>query len=291
MNKSSINLSIKSFIMIFLAGVISAVGVSFFFYPVKLYDSGVAGLSLFLNQLTTLSVSVFLIVVNIPIFLFGLKRQGKEFTIYSVFAVAVFSAATYVFMHLLPIDLNQTSPIAGTDLLLCAIFGGVICGVGSGIAIRNGGAIDGVEVLSIIFAKKIGISLGSFVMIFNVVLYVICGIVMQSWEVALYSIVAYFIGSKVVDYVVEGFDSDKCAMIVTVKSDEIADALSEEFESSGTIIEATGGYSKEKKEVLYFVVNRFQINKMKVIVHGIDPDAFISLLDTREIIPAVTKKD
>lgn len=284
--KRAQSFNLKNFLLILLGGVISAVGVSFFFYPVSLYDSGVSGLSMFLNQITSVPISVFLIAINIPLFLFGLRRQGKIFTIYSVFAVVVFSIATYIFMHLLPYDLESVSPLAGTDRLLCAIFGGVICGIGSGLAIRNGGAIDGIDVLSIIFAKKIGISLGSFVMIFNLIVYNICGIVMQSWEVPLYSIIAYFVGSRVVDYVVQGFDREKCAMIVTVKSDEISEALSEEFKASGTIIEATGGYTKDKKEIVYFIVNRFEINKMRSIVQGIDPSAFISLLDTTEIIRA-----
>ena len=127
-------------------------------------------------------------------------------------------------------------------------------------------------------------SIGSFVMAFNSLLYIVCGLVIQSWILPLYSIVTYFVGSRTVDYVVEGFDKSKCAMIVTTKAQEISDALSESFRSSGTIVDAIGGYSKEKKEIIYFIVNRFQINRLKTLAHQIDPAAFISLQDVSDII-------
>ena len=273
-------------LMLLVAGVINAFGVTMFLFPVKLYDSGISGLSMLLDQLTPafLPLSLFLIIINIPIFIFGLKRQGIAFTVYSIFAVAVYSFASFLIMDVLPVDVSFISPLAGTDLLLCAVFGGVISGVGSGITIRFGGAIDGIDVLSVVFAKKIGISIGTFVMLFNTVLYTICGIVLQSWILPLYSIVTYYVGSKVVDFITEGFDRAKCAMIVTVKANEISDALSEHFGSSGTIVKAIGGYSKEEKEIIYFIVNRFQINKLKIIVHNVDEYAFISLQEVADII-------
>lgn len=273
-------------LMLLVAGVINAFGVTMFLFPVKLYDSGISGLSMLLDQLTPafLPLSLFLIIINIPIFIFGLKRQGIAFTIYSIFAVAVYSFASFLIMDVLPVDVSFISPLAGTDLLLCAVFGGVISGVGSGITIRFGGAIDGIDVLSVVFAKKIGISIGTFVMLFNTALYTICGIALQSWILPLYSIVTYYVGSKVVDFITEGFDRAKCAMIVTVKANEISDALSEHFGSSGTIVKAIGGYSKEEKEIIYFIVNRFQINKLKIIVHNVDEYAFISLQEVADII-------
>ena len=121
-------------------------------------------------------------------------------------------------------------------------------------------------------------------MVFNTILYIICGIVINSWILPLYSIVTYFVGSKTVDFIVEGFDRSKCAMIVTTKADEISAALSEGFQAGGTIVSATGGYSKNSKQILYFIVNHFQINKLKTIVQAIDENAFISLQDVSDII-------
>ena len=275
-----------NFLWLFFAGVINAFGVMIFLYPLKLYDSGISGLSMFIDRITPpfLSMSIFLIAINIPIFIFGYKKQGLAFTIYSIFTVGIYSLFSFLIKDIFLIDVSSSSPLAGSDLLLCAIFGGVLSGIGSGLTIRFGGAIDGMEVLSIVFAKKIGLSIGTFVLIFNGILYIVCGIVFQSWALPLYSCIAYFIGSKTVDFVVEGFDRSKCAMIVTTKANDISNALSETFQSSGTIVNGIGGYTKQQKQVLYFVINHFQINKMKRIVHSIDEKAFISLHDVSDVI-------
>ena len=280
------NLKPINFPVLMLAGIINAFGVTLFLFPMKLYDSGISGLSMLLDQITPekWSLSVFLLIINIPLFIFGLKKQGAAFTVYSIFTICVYSVMSYLIMNVLPIDVEFASPLAGKDLLLCAIFGGVISGVGSGLTIRFGGAIDGVDVLSVIFAKRLGISIGSFVMAFNALLYVVCGIIIHSWILPLYSVVTYFIGSKTVDYIVEGFDRAKCAMIVTVKAPQITQALQDNFSSSGTIVSAIGGYSKEKKDIIYFIVGSFQIYKMKQLVQSIDPTAFISLHDVSDVI-------
>lgn len=280
------DIKLPYFLILTLAGIINAFGVTIFLFPVKLYDSGISGVSMLLDQVTPpqLTLSLFLIILNVPIFLFGLHKQGLSFTIYSIFTVLIYSLMSFLIMHVLPIDVSFVSPLAGSDLLLCAIFGGVISGVGSGLTIRFGGAIDGIDVLSVVFAKRIGLSIGTFVMIFNVILYIICGIVIKSWILPLYSIVTYFVGAKTVDFVIEGFDKAKCAMIVTTMAHEISDAISEEFQTSGTIVNATGGYSKEEKEIIYFIINHFQINKLKRIVHDIDAKAFISLQEVSDII-------
>lgn len=274
------------FVFLLLAGTINAFGVSLFLFPVKLYDSGISGLSMLLDQVTpsTLTLSLFLLLLNVPIFLFGWKKQGLAFTLYSLFAVGVYALVSFLIMHVLPIDVNLVSPLAGEDLLLCAVFGGLISGIGSGMTIRFGGAIDGMDVLSVIFAKKIGISIGSFVMIFNTLLYIACGMVIHSWILPLYSIVTYFVGSKTVDYIVEGLDRSMCAMIVTTQADRLTAALSEAFQAGGTIVSAIGGYSKDEKQIIYFIVNRFQINKLKKIVTDIDDHAFISLQDVSDIV-------
>ncbi|MBQ6960744.1 MAG: YitT family protein [Clostridia bacterium] len=280
------DLRLKYFLVLTLAGIVNSFGVSLFLFPVKLYDSGISGLSMLLDQITPsqLTLSLFLLLLNIPIFLFGLKKQGLLFTIYSLYTILVYSLASFLIMHVLPIDLDFVSPLAGSDLLLCAVFGGLISGVGSGLTIRFGGAIDGIDVLSVIFAKKLGISLGTFVLLFNTLLYIVCGMVIHSWILPLYSIVTYFVGSKTVDFIVEGFDRAMCAMIVTNQAEKISLALSENFKAGGTIVNAVGGYSKNEKQILYFITNQFQINKLKKIVTGIDQSAFISLMNVADIV-------
>ena len=278
-------LKFTNFACLTIAGVVNAFGVTLFLFPVKLYDSGVSGLSMLLDQVTppTLTLSVFLLILNVPVFLFGWKKQGLSFTLYSLYTICIYSLCSFLIMHVLPIDVNFVSPLAGSDLLLCAVFGGLISGIGSGLTIRFGGAIDGIDVLSVVFAKRIGISIGSFVMAFNAILYIVSGMVIRSWILPLYSIVTYFIGSKTVDYIVQGFDRSMCAMIVTTKAEEISAALSESFRAGGTIVSAIGGYSKNEKQIIYFIVNSFQINRLKRIVVEIDDQAFISLQDVSDI--------
>ena len=285
-------LHFQNFVVLFIAGCINAFGVTVFLAPVELYDSGISGTSMLLSQITPeyLNLSVFLIILNVPLFLYGLKRQGAAFTIYSLFTVITYSLCAWLITDVLPIDVSIASPLAGDDLLLCALFGGMISGVGSGLTIRFGGAIDGIEVMSVIFAKKLGITVGTFVMVYNVVLYVICGFILNSWILPLYSIVTYMAALKTIDFIVEGFDRSKGVMIVTDKADEVSDALIELFETGATILNARGGYSKSEKNVVYFIVNRFQISKMRTLVHTIDPKAFMTITEVADVFTHVHAK-
>ena len=206
------------------------------------------------------------------------------FSIYAIFTVCVYSVAAWLITDVLPIDVSIASPLAGTDLFLCALFGGIISGVGSGLAIRYGGAMDGIEVVAVIFAKPLGLSVGTFVLIYNVLLYMICGIVMGSWILPLYSIVTYAAGSKTVDFIVDGLDSAKAAMIITTHPDEIARAVSEEFGTGLTIIDAHGFYSDTPKTVLYVVVNRFQTVKLKTLVKGVDANAYMAISPVADLL-------
>ena len=278
-----------NFIVLFIAGCINAFGVTVFLAPVKLYDSGISGTSMLLSQVTPeeFSLSLFLIVLNIPLFLYGLKRQGVTFTIYSLFTVCVYSFGAWMITDVLPIDVSMASPLAGDDLLLCALFGGVISGIGSGLTIRFGGAIDGIEVMSVIFAKKLGVTVGTFVMVYNVILYVVSGFVTNSWILPLYSIVTYFAGLKTIDFIAEGIDRSKGVMIITENPHEITDALTEAFETGATIMPATGGYSKAEKAVVYFIVNRFQLARMRLIVHEIDPKAFMTITEVADVFTSM----
>ena len=284
--KNTNKFSFKNIIMLTVAGIINAFGITIFLSPVKLYDSGISGTSMLLDQITPeyLSLSVFLLILNIPLFLFGLKKQGRLFTGYAIYTVAIYSLSAWLITDILPIDVSMASPLAGTDLLLCALFGGVISGIGSGLAIRCGGAMDGIEVMAVIFAKRLGVTVGTFVMVYNILLYIVCGIVLQSWILPLYSIVTYAAGSKTVDFIVDGLDSAKAAMIITTHPDEIARAVSEEFGTGLTIIDAHGFYSDTPKTVLYVVVNRFQTVKLKTLVKGVDANAYMAISPVADLL-------
>ncbi len=276
---------IKNFFLLTIAGLVNAFGVTFFLAPVRLYDSGISGTSMLFAQLTPewMSLSVFLLLLNIPLFLYGLKKQGLEFTVYAIYTVAMYSLFAWLINDVLPVDVSMASPLAESDLLLCALFGGLISGAGSGLAIRFGGAMDGIEVLAVIFAKRLGVTVGTFVMAYNVVLYVICGLAISSWILPLYSIVAYMAALKTVDFIVEGIDRSKSAMIITACPDEVCKALSETFESGMTLLDAKGYYHNSQMTAVYFIVNRFQVVRMKSIVHEIDPKAYITISEVANV--------
>lgn len=279
-------IKLKNMIMLTLAGMINAFGVTFFLYPVNLYDSGISGTAMLLAQITPsyLPLSFFLLVINLPLFFYGYKKMGVTFTLYSAYVVVVYSLMSWLITDILPVDVSIASPLAESDLLLCAIFGGLISGTGSGLSIRYGGAIDGIEVLSILFAKKLNLTVGMFVMGYNVVLYIIAGLVMSNWILPLYSIITYAAALKTVDFIAEGLDKAKSAMIITDQPEEICDALSNEFGNGITILSAKGYYSDQDKTLIYFVVNRFQINRVRDIVHERDRRAYVTITEVSDVL-------
>ncbi len=278
-------LKCTNFLMLTIAGIVNAFGITVFLMPVNLYDSGISGTSILLHQITPeyLTLSIFLVILNIPLFLFGLKKQGWVFTVYAIYSVCIYSLFAWLITDVFPIDVSIASPLAGTDLLLCALFGGVISGIGSGIAIRYGGAMDGIEVMAVIFAKRLGITVGTFVMIYNVLLYIVCGFVLNSWILPLYSIVAYTAALKTIDFIVDGLDRAKCAIIITEHPNEVCNKLCEVFGSGVTRLEAKGGYSNKDKSMIYFVVNRYQVVRLKELVHEIDHSAYITISEVADV--------
>lgn len=279
-------LKIINFLVLTVSGIVNAFGVTFFLYPVNLYDSGVSGTSMLLAQITAdyIPLSFFLVVINLPLFLYGYKKMGICFTAYSLYAVGVYSFFAWLITDVFPVDVSFASPLAEQDLLLCAIFGGLISGIGSGLTIRHGGAIDGIEILAVLFAKKMGLSVGMFVMGYNLILYVVAGMVQSSWILPLYSIITYVAALKVVDFIVDGLDKAKSAMIITDKPEKICDVLSSEFGNGITLISAKGYYSGDEKTLIYFVVNRFQINKVRNMVHGQDPKAYVTITEVSDVL-------
>ena len=265
----------KTFVLLFLAGVINAIGVTLFLAPVQLYDSGISGTAMLFWQLTPepYTLPMFLVLLNTPLFLFGMKKQGLTFTVYSLWAVLIYALASFAINTFFPTA--GASPFAGDDLLLCAVFGG---------------PIDGVEVMAVIFSKRLGMTVGSFVMVYNVLLYVTIGCIFRSWVMPLYSILTYCAAIKSVDFIVEGLDKAKSATIITSRADEVSEALSEAFGRGITQLPAKGYYSGREQTMVYFVVNRFQIAKMKAIIQEVDPDAFVSISEVSDMLGSSVKK-
>jgi uncharacterized membrane-anchored protein YitT (DUF2179 family) len=295
------DLKIRNFVALTVAGILNAVGVTLLLAPVNLYDSGVSGLAMFLDMLIpALPLWSWLIIINVPIFIFGMNKQGIAFTVYSLFAILLYSIAAAVFQNIVPIFYPQFfangSPIVGDELILCSIFGGLLSGIGSGLTIRYGGTMDGIETLAVIFSKKIGLTVGNFVMIFNVILYITIGITVIStgagdFSIPLFSIIAYFVNGRAVDFISEGLDQAKGALIITTNYDSVASSLSEEFGRGLTIIDGKGYYSQTDKKVIYCVVNRFQLPRLRSVVSRCDKHAFVTVMDITDVLGTSVKSN
>lgn len=274
------------FIPLFFAGLINAVGVTLFLAPANLFDSGISGTAFLLDVVTPpfLVLSMFLVILNVPFFLIAYKKVGWSFIIYSLYAIAVYSGFSLLFRNILPIDFSGGSPFVGQDILLSALFGGLLSGIGSGMVIRFGGAIDGVEVMAVLFSKRLGMTVGTFMMVYNVILYTVAALIFNSWIIPLYSVIAYTVGNKAIDFVVDGFDKGNAVFIVSERNSSLPIHLSDALGRGVTLLDSYGVYSKEEKSLIYCVVNRFEIGRVKRLVAEIDPGAFMAVGDVSETV-------
>lgn len=286
--KKQIRSNIFTGIMLVVAGIVNATGVALFLLPSSVIDGGISGLSLFLSHITNLSASIFIVAINLPFFILGFKRMGKAFIFKSLIAILVYSLMTFTYTYF-KVD-TMVYESLGKDIFLCAIFGGLISGIGSGLTIKCGGAIDGIEVTAVIFSKKLGITVGQFVMVFNAIMYLTASLVKGDFRIGLYSIVSYAVGLKAVDFVVEGFDKCKAVFVITSKGDLMAEAISNVMGRGITILDAEGYYSNENKTMMYCVVNRFEIAGLKKLIKGVDENAFVTINEISDIMGSEIKR-
>ncbi|GKV69468.1 YitT family protein [Sporosarcina sp. NCCP-2716] len=270
--KESFRHLVLRFFYIAVGAGLAAVALELFLIPNSVIDGGIIGISLIMNYLTDLPFGILILVFNLPFVFFGYKHIGKNFFISSTFAI--------VFLAIIEFPLKAVGPFV-TDPLLATAFGGLILGAGVGIVIRNGGALDGTEILGILLTRKIPYSVGEFVMFLNIFIFGWAGFVLGP-EKAMYSILTYYIASKAIDAVIQGFDETKAAIIVSDEYEEMASAISHRLGRSVTKLHGRGGYSDDEKDVIYVVVTRLELTKLKQIVHDIDPAAFTTIMDTQE---------
>lgn len=253
--------------MILLGATLSSIGLEIFLIPNNIIDGGIVGISIMSSYLTHFPLGIFTFCLNIPFLIMGYRQIGKTFVLSTLFAIICLS-----------VGVSMLHPISGLthDVFLAAIFGGIINGAGVGLIIRAGGSLDGTEMIAIIFDKKVSFSIGEIVMFFNVFILGAAGF-LYGWDRAMYSLVTYFIAFKVIDIVVEGFDSSKGVMIVSDCYSDIAAALTDRLGRGVTLLEGQGGYSRLETTVIYVVVSRLEITKLKSIVLGFDSDALITI--------------
>jgi len=256
----------RVFLIIF-GSVLAAIGLEIFLIPNNIIDGGITGISIISSHFTHLPLGLFIFVLNLPFLLVGYKQIGKTFALSTLFAVICLS-----------ISVSFLQPIPGItqDTLLATIFGGIILGAGVGLIIRNGGSLDGTEIIAIIFDKKTDFSVGEIVMFINLFILGGSGLVF-GWDRAMYSLIAYFIAYKTIDITVEGLNESKSVIIVSAEHKEIASALTDRLGRGVTLLHGEGAYKGDTTNVIYVVVSRLEIAKLRDIVHGFDEDALISI--------------
>ncbi len=257
-----------------LGAFIAGFAIECFLVPNKIIDGGVVGISMMINYLTGLNLGLLLVAINLPFIFLAFTKMGKYFVLQTFFAVAMLSVATNIFHHI--------NLVATNDLLLSTVFGGIILGAGVGTVLKNEGSLDGTEIMALFLSKKFGFSVGEIVMGFNIFIYTVAGIVL-TWESAMYSILTYFIAYRVIDVVLEGLNSSKSVRVISDKAQEIGDTLISDLDISVTYISGIGGYSKQDKTIIYCVVSRLEMSKMKEVIKQIDPYAFLSVVDVHEV--------
>lgn len=268
MTKSKLILRIiKRLVFLTLGSIMTAVGLELFLIPNKLIDGGIIGISILASYLTNYPLAYYIIGLNIPFLIFGYFHIGKTFILSTLYSVCLLSYFT---------TLLHPVPAFTEDLLLVAVFGGIIIGAGVGFILRYGGSLDGTEIVALIIGPKFGASVGEVVMIFNVFILGSAGFIF-GWENAMYSMITYFVAYKAIDLVLGGLDESKSVMIMSEKSGEISEAILHRLGRGVTHFYAKGGYTEEDKEVLYCVVTRLEVSKLKTIVFDSDPDAFMTI--------------
>ena len=262
-----------SFVMLTLGSFLAALALETFLIPNTILDGGVTGVSIIISKLSKLPMSLLVLVLNIPFVYVGYKNLGKRFLARTVYSMILFSIFLEVFKGLEPFT---------EVMLLATVSGGLILGVGVGLIIHFGGCVDGTESVSIVISKNTSLSVGQVVLLFNLIIYTVAGFIF-GFDRAMYSLLTYFITFKVIDFVSEGMEQAKAALIVTSKGNHLSSEIYNRLGRTTTTIKGKGLISGEK-EVLYCVLTRAEIFELRHIVEEMDDSAFVTILEVSDII-------
>jgi uncharacterized membrane-anchored protein YitT (DUF2179 family) len=264
----------KQILLIALGAAIAAIGLELFLVPNDILDGGVIGLSIIAAALTDWKMSVFIVLFNLPFLYIGFRKIGLKFTFHTLFGVLILSACTAYLHHFEPIT---------DDRFLATIIGAVILGTGVGLVIRTGGALDGTEIIAIIVSRKRPVSVGQFIMVINVVIFILAALLVFSWETAMYSIITYFIAYKMIDIVVEGLEELKSVTIISDYPERIAGELKDKMGRGLTLIHGEGAFTGQPKKIIYTIVSRIELSDLREIVNDIDPKALVAIENIADV--------
>ncbi len=276
---------LKDYFFLTIGALIYAFAIEGFLIPSHIIDGGITGISMILNTLTKQPLGLFIVAINLPFIILALQKLGVRFVLATFYSILIFACGVTVFGGLF----HGHAVIPDLELFLAAIFGGLILGSGVGLIIRNGASVDGTEIMAIYATKKIPFSVGEIIMFINLFIFTVAGFV-YDWQHALYSIITYFVAYKTMDIVIEGLNESKSVFIITDYSAEIGKDVMEKMDVSVTYVDAEGGYSGVKKRIVYCVISRLQVQKLKEIAKNIDPRAFIAIENVYEVEGVRVKK-
>ncbi|MGB9780320.1 YitT family protein [Caldanaerobacter sp.] len=271
---------IERYVFLTLGAFLAGVALEIFLVPNYIIDGGITGISIMLSYLTKLPLGAYIFLLNIPFLFLGYRQIGKSFVLSTFYAVLVLS---------LSVTLLEKAPALTNDTLLASVFGGIILGIGVGLVIRHGGSMDGTEIVAVVISEITAFSVGEIVLFINIFILGSAGLVF-TWDRAMYSLITYFIAFKVIDLTIEGIDEEKAVMIITEKPEEIVETITARLGRSVTFWEGIGGYTKSKKGVVYAVVSRLEIAKLKNIVKEHDENAFVTIHDVYDMLGGQFKK-
>lgn len=273
---------LKSSVVILLGTFIMAIGINAFIIPHSLLSGGVSGLAIILHYLTNTSAGIFVLLLNIPIFILGFKEIDRRFAFVSL--VGMVSSS---FFLILTESLSKTIWIE--DILASSIYGGIFVGFASGIIFRVRASTGGTDIISVIMKKKFEIGISSILFIMNVII-VLIGSLISDYTLAIYTLISMFISTVVMNKIIIGLDTKKLVLIITDNHEEISKSLMDRVKRGVTFLESEGAYSRKKKKVVYCVISTRQLAVVKNIVIDTDPTAFMTVMDTAEIHGSGFKK-
>ncbi|MFN8416427.1 MAG: YitT family protein [Cytophagaceae bacterium] len=271
-------------ILISLGVLSAAFGLKSFLIPNQFIDGGATGISLLISELTPVSLPVMIIIVNIPFIIMGWKSIGKEFAIKTGIAIIALSAAVTF------IPYQEITH----DKLLVAVFGGFFLGAGIGLSVRGGAVIDGTEVLAIAISKKLGITIGDFILIFNIILFSVAAYFL-TLETALYSILTYLAASKTLDFIIEGIEEYTGVTVISAKVEEIRQMITMEMGRGVTLYKGERGFGKRGEtgddvKIIFTVITRLEVSRLNEEIERIDPNAFIVMHSIKDTKGGMIKK-
>ena len=272
---------VKKYFQLCIGAVIAATGLELFLIPNNVIDGGVVGLAIMSAHITNLPFGILLIVINIPFLYLGYKQIGKSFALSTIIAVC--------FLSFWSDEVFAPMERVTSDPFLAAIFGGIIDGLGVGLIMRAGGSLDGTEIVALIADKRSVFSTGEVLMFIN--LFILSGAgLLFGWDKAMYSLFAYYVIAKMIDVTIKGLDESYGVMIVTNEPEELTSALNDRLGRGVTLLYGEGGYTHQQKKVLYCVVTRLEVDKLKEIVHDKDENAFVTINVVHDIVGGRFKK-